>query len=324
AYTLEGEPKWRATYGTEWNAAYPGARSIPTVHDGRVYVVSGLGDLACLDAATGEPAWSLKLFAQYEAPAIMMWGFAESLLIDGEKLIATPCGDKATMVALNRETGEEIWTSPALGQGSSFCSPMLIERAEQRLIVTLTETHVVAFSAEDGAVVWQHPYQNARQNHPVTPIYDDGMIYITSGYGKGAVGLALSEDGTSVTQLWEQPQQDPVHGQAVLVDGHVYASSHQRASGRWSCVELATGKLAWEDACVGKGGSVIYADGMLYCYSESGVVGLVRPTPEGCEVVSTFEVPHGEGPHWAHPVIADGRLYIRHGDALMCYDVTGG
>jgi outer membrane protein assembly factor BamB len=107
----------------------------------------------------------------------------------------------------------------------------------------------------------------------------------------------------------------------VLVDGYVYAASHQKANGRWSCVELKTGRLAWEDPCVGRSGSVIYADGMLYCYSEDGVVGLVRPSPEKCQVVSTFKVPEGNGPHWAHPVVADGRLYIRHGDALMCYDV---
>jgi len=321
AYTPDGELKWRASYGPEWSAARPGARSIPTVHDGLVYVASGVGNLACLEAASGESVWSARLFEEYEAPQVQ-WGYAESLLIDGENLIATPCGQKATMVALNRRTGRPVWASPALGQPSSFCSPLLIERGTQRLIVTLTETVVVAFSAENGAVAWQHPYANARQNHPITPIYYDDMLYVTSGYGKGAIGLAIPGDGSSVTQLWEQPRQDPVHGQAVLVDGHVYASSHQRAGGKWSCVEMKTGRLAWEDTGVGKGGSVIYADGMLYCYAEDGTVGLVRPSPERCQVVSTFKPPLGDGPHWAHPVVANGRLYIRHGDSLMCYDIS--
>jgi outer membrane protein assembly factor BamB len=189
------------------------------------------------------------------------------------------------------------------------------------MIVTMTEKAVVAFSPEHGDVLWQHPYENARQNHPITPLYRDGMLYVTSGYGKGAIGLAIGDDGRSVRQLWEQPRQDPAHGQAVIVDGYVYASSHQKASGRWSCVELKTGRLAWEDRGVGKGGSVIAADGMLYCYSEDGVVGLVRPSPERCEVVSAFKVPQGDGPHWAHPVVAGGRLYLRHGNALMCYAV---
>jgi outer membrane protein assembly factor BamB len=113
-----------------------------------------------------------------------------------------------------------------------------------------------------------------------------------------------------------------VHGQAVLVDGYTYASSHQTMPDKWSCVELKTGKVAWEDAGLGKGGSVIYADGMLYCYSEDGKVSLVRPNPAKCEVVSQFSVTAGDGPHWAHPVVSGGRLYIRHGDALMCYDVA--
>ncbi|MCX5670993.1 MAG: PQQ-binding-like beta-propeller repeat protein [Planctomycetota bacterium] len=323
AYTLDGKLKWEAKYGPEWDKAQPGARSIPTVHDGLVYVTSGVGNVACFDAAGGKPVWSVKVFELYEAPQVQ-WGYAESLLVDGENVIVTPCGKKATMVALNRKTGQSVWASPALGQGSSFCSPLLVQHGRNRMIVTMTENAVVAFSPEQGKVLWQHPYENYRQNHPVTPIYHGGLLYVTSGYGKGAIGLAIADDGGSVTQLWEQPRQDPVHGQAVEVDGYVYAASHQKANGRWSCVDLKTGKLAWEDPGVGKSGSVIFADGRLYCYSEDGVVGLVRPSPERCQVVSTFKVPQGEGPHWAHPVVANGRLYLRHGEALMCYDISAG
>jgi outer membrane protein assembly factor BamB len=321
AYALDGKLKWTAKYGPEWDKDHPGARSIPTVHDGLVYVASGVGNIACFEAAGGKPVWSARLFDQYEAPQVK-WGYAESLLVDGENIIATPCGKKATMVALNRKTGRHAWAGPALGQESSFCSPLLVRHGANRMIVTMLPKGVAAFSPDDGRVLWQHPYENYRQNHPVTPIYHDGLLYVTSGYGKGAIGLALADDGRSVRQLWEQPRQDPVHGQAVLMDGYVYASSHQKASGRWSCVDLKTGKLAWEDACVGKGGSVIYADGMLYCYAEDGAVGLVRPSPEKCQVVSAFRVPQGDGPHWAHPVVAGGRLYIRHGDALMCHDIS--
>jgi len=323
AYTPDGTLRWRATYGPEYAKAHAGARSIPTVHDGLAYIASGVGNVACFDATSGAPVWSVGVFDEYEAPQVQ-WGYAESLLVDGEHVIVTPCGKRATMVALDRRTGKPVWASPALGQGSSFCSPLLFERGAQRLIVTMTETAVVAFSAQDGSVLWQHPYQNPRRNHPVTPIYHDGMLYVTSGYGKGAIGLTVAEDGLSVTQVWEQPRQDPVHGQAVLLDGYVYASSHQRASGRWSCVEVKSGELAWEDAGVGKGGSVMYAEGMLYCYSEDGTVGLVRASPEKCDVIGSFKVPMGGGSHWAHPVVAAGRLYIRHGDALMCYDVSAG
>ena len=140
---------------------------------------------------------------------------------------------------------------------------------------------------------------------------------------KGAIGLELAPDALSVKRVWEKAKQDPVHGQAVLVDGYVYASSHQSTK-LWSCVEFKTGKLMWEDQAVGKGGSVICAGGMLYCYSEDGNVGLIKPSPERCIMVSSFKVPLGDGDHWAHPVVANGRLYIRDVGTLWCYDVKAG
>jgi outer membrane protein assembly factor BamB len=321
AYTTDGNLRWEAGYGDEWYVSHPGARSIPTVHEGLVYVASGVGNVYCFDAGTGKEVWSVKLFKQYEAPQVK-WGYAESLLIDGDRVFCTPCGKRAAMVALDRKTGKAVWASPDVGQKSSFCSPILVVHKGIRMIVTLLDSSVIAFSPDDGAVLWQHPYRNSNGNHCVSPIYHEGLLYVTSGYSKGAIGLEFADDGRSVKQLWTEPRQDPVHGQAVLVDGYVYAASHRSINGRWSCLELKTGKLTWEDACVGKGGSVIYADGMLYCYSEDGNMGLVRPNPEKCEIVSQFKVPLGDGPHWAHPVIADGRLYLRHGNAVMCYDAA--
>ncbi len=141
AYTLDGKPKWQGSYGPEWSASHPGARSIPTVYAGLVYVASGMGNVACFDGTNGRLVWSAKLFERYEAPQIQ-WGYAESLLADGDRIFCTPCGKQATMVALNRKTGEPIWASPALGQGSSFCSPLLVEHGKQRMIVTMTENAV--------------------------------------------------------------------------------------------------------------------------------------------------------------------------------------
>lgn len=321
AFTLDGKRKWKISYGPEYSQSHPGARTIPTLHEGLIYVISAFGKLSCFRAEDGKPVWSEDLFQKYDAEPIQ-WGFSESVLIDGDHVVATPYGKTAAMVALDRKTGKPVWASQPLEGEASFCSPMMVEHGKIRMIVTLNDRIVTAFSPIDGKILWQFPYQNARQNHPVTPIYHDGLLYVTSGYGKGAVALAISEDGKSVKQTWEQPKQDPVHGQAVLVDGYVYASSHQNSAGRWTCVEFAGGKLMWDDRGVGKGGSVIYADGMLYCYSEDGVVGLVKPSPEKCQVISTFKVPMGDGTHWAHPVVSHGRLFIRHGTALMCYDIA--
>lgn len=321
AYTTDGKLRWQAEYGAEWEKNYPGARGVPTVYDGRVYIASGFGTVSCFDAVHGTPLWAADLRQLYGAPEVF-WGFAESVLVDGDSVICTPCGKKATMVALDRKTGRHVWASPALGLGSSFCSPLLIEHRGTRMLITLTETAAVAFSPADGTLLWQYPYEHNRTSHPNTPIYHDGILYIASGYAKGAMALALADDGRSVKEIWRQPRQDPAHGQAVLVDGYVYASSNQAANGKWSCVELTTGKLAWEAPGVGKGGSVVYADGLLYCYAEDGTVGLVRPRPDACEVVSSFKPSLGDGPHWAHLAIAQGRLYIRHGDTLMCYEIS--
>lgn len=320
-YTPDGKLNWQASYGEEWSKSHPGSRSIPTVHDGLVYVASGIGNVACFKAADGSPVWSLKLFDQYQAPQVM-WGYAESLLIVDDKVICTPVGKKAFMVALDRRTGKEVWTLPAMEGESAFCSPVLVKHGVRRMIVTMTDRAVLAISPDDGKLLWSHPYQSPRGNHPDSPIYHEGLLYVASGYGKGAIALALAPDGLGVKLLWEQPRQDPVHGQSILLDGYVYASSHQ-SSRLWSCLELKSGKLAWEDPAIGKGGSIIAAGGMLYCYSEEGVVGLIRPSPERCLLVSSFKIPLGNGPHWAHPVVANGRLYIRHGDVLMCYDVAG-
>jgi outer membrane protein assembly factor BamB len=321
AYTLDGNLKWEARYGAEYDKAHSGARTIPTVHDGRVYVMSAVGLLSCFAAGDGKPLWSANVFERADARQIQ-WGYSESVLIDGDKVFATPVGKKGAMMAFDRKTGAHLWTSAALDHETNFCSPLVFEHGKTRQIVTHTDRAVVSFSPEDGKIIWQHAYQNQRQNHAVTPIYKDGMLYVTSGYGKGAIGLEIAADGKSVRQVWEQKSQDPVHGQAVLVDGYVYAASHQAAGGKWSCVEFKSGKLMWLDAGVGKSGSIIEAGGMLYCYSEDGSVGLVRPSAEKCQVISTFKVPKGDGSHWAHPVVSNGRMFIRRGNALMCYKIS--
>ena len=323
AYTLDGKMKWETSYGPEYGQSHAGSRTIPTVFDGLVYVMSAVGRLSCFDATDGKPAWSANVFEHAGAKEVQ-WGYSESVLIDGESVFATPVGKKAAMLAFNRKTGKLLWASEPLNHESSFCSPLLVEHGKSRMVVTITNKAVIAFAPEDGKILWQHAYQNQRQNHPDTPIYHDGILYVTSGYGKGAIGLELSGGGSSVKHVWEQTKQDPAHGQAVFVDGYVYASSHQSIGGKWSCVEFKTGKLMWQDAGVGKGGSVICAGGLLYCYSEDGTVGLVRPVPDKCQVVSTFKVPLGDGSHWAHPVVSNGRLFIRHGGVLMCYDVGVG
>ncbi|MHC4335635.1 MAG: hypothetical protein ACYSUV_18070 [Planctomycetota bacterium] len=167
------------------------------------------------------------------------------------------------------------------------------------------------------------PHETSHDISAVIPVYHDGQLYVTNGYGKGGMMLELSEDGTSYTKKWTDKNLDCHHGGVILLDGNIHGSNHKGQGGNkdsWICLDLATGKVKYHDKLVGKG-CAIYIDGMLYCYGESGIVGLVKVTPSGYETVSSFEITKGAEEHWAHPVISNGRLYIRHGDVLMAYDV---
>ncbi len=322
AMDSSGKLKWRKAYGEGWTRSHGGARSTPTLHDGRAYVFSGQGQAVCFDAATGEQQWAVDTFKAFGGRNIA-WGVAESPLVFDDKVVCTPGGKDASVVALDRKTGRTIWTTKGLSDRSAYCSPLLIEDGRRRLIVTMLDSHIVGIAAGDGKVLWQHPYRGQCAAHPNTPVYHEGRVYLTSGYDAGGVMLELSGDGASMTPRWTDKTLDTHHGAVVLIDGHLYGSSWRgNNDGNWVCLDWNSGKPRWETHWNSKG-SITYADGMLYCYEERrGTLGLVRATPEGFKVVSSFRIAHGSGPHWAHPVIAGGRLYVRHGKTLACYDIA--
>lgn len=317
-FDLDGKLKWKVEYGREWSRRFPGSRTMPTVHDGRAYVVSAYDVVTCFDAKTGDIVWQVDMTKRFGAK-LLMWGNAESVLIDGDNVICTPGGRSVMMAALNRKTGETVWTAGGLKGSSSYCSPILIERGGTRLAVTITTHHVIGVEAGTGKLLWAHPYRNKRTNHPVSPVYAGGMIYCTSGYGKGGVMIELSADGKKVTQRWAEKRPDTRHGGVVLVDGYIYGSAQSRG-GKWYCVELKSGKVMW-DANIVRQGSVAVADGLFYCYGEKGKLALVEMSPKSHKVISSFQITKGRDQHWAHPSISDGRLYLRHGDVLMVYDI---
>ncbi len=318
AFDLQGDLKYKIAYGPEWTKSgnYPGTRTTPTIDGDRLYLMSGQGRIACHKAKTGEHLWHIDTLDKFKGKNIT-WGIAESPLIDGEKVICTPGGQDATVVALNKMTGETIWTTRGLSQLSAYCSPILVERGSNRLILTLAEKAAVGIDANTGKVYWTIPHEVSYDIQAVSPAYHDGLMCITNGYHHGCFSYALSPDGTSVDPRWVEKSLDVHHGGVVLVDGALHGAS---MSGNWICLNLATGKVKFTDKLVGKG-SVIYVDGMLYGYGERGQVGLIRIKPDGYELVSSFKVTKGTKEHWAHPAISDGRLYIRHGQALMCYDI---
>ena len=326
AIDLKGRLLWKKIYGPEWNGSTPGVRTTPTVDTDRLYLMSGVGMVYCYDAKSGDEKWQVDTFNKFKVGKYPSWGIAESVLIVDDKAVCTPGGPDATMVALDKTTGQTIWTTKGLSEASSYCSPILVEWAGRKIIVNQTADSIVGVAAENGKLLWQVKFSDYQKKpkdiNPVSPVFYNGFIYATSGYDDGGLLLKLSPDGAGVTRLWTDETLDTHHGGVVLADGFIYGANWlSNSKGNWVCLELTTGKVMYETEWFNKG-SLIYAEGMLYCYEESkGNVALVPAAPQTFSPISTFQIKQGNGQHWAHPAVANGILYIRHGDALMAYDI---
>jgi outer membrane protein assembly factor BamB len=224
------------------------------------------------------------------------------------------------MVAFDKKTGALVWkTEPTLA--ASYCPPLLLDFGGVRQLITGTGVEFVGVRVSDGKILWRFPSTNQYKVHATTPVFLDGGLFLTSGYRYGGVLLDIKVEGETVTatKRWECKPLDNHHGGVVLLDGYIYGHGDR---GGWSCIDFKTGQVKWSDKTLGKG-SLTYADGMLYCFAErDGTMSLVRATPEKFDLTSSFKVPSGGvKEYWAHPVVLDGRLYVRHSDVLYCYDV---
>ena len=308
-------------------ANHTGSRCTPTYYNGNIFLISGSGDIVCV-GSDGKIKWSKNHYRLYESKPIM-FGISESPLVVDNMVIASPGGKKASMVAFNISDGKVIWEAEPLGQEPQYVNPKLIEYAGKKMIVTVMGTYIFAVDSKDGKVLWKvnYPEINAAtgrvmKNHATTPIYRDGYILIANGYNWVALKLKLSADGNSVEIVWENRNFDPQLGGVVLLGNNIYGTTHMsNPVDMWTCVDWTTGKTLWTTKWYSRG-SVISADGMLYFFEEkSGHVALVKPDASKLDIVSEFQVTKGEGPFWAHPVISNGKLYIRHGDVLMVYKI---
>ncbi len=327
ALDMTGKIKWQTTYGRAWDNSYNESRCTPTIEGRNVFVSSGLGDIARLDAISGEIKWQVKASEKFEG-TYGRWGLSESILIVDDKVIFTPGGNITTMVALNKDTGETIWQSKSIEDDPSYTSPLLIERNGKNQIVTTTNNYIIGVNPENGKIGWKFDFgkyaggKRPYNNQTNTPLYHDGGIFVSSGYDHHCVMLELSEDALSVSLAWVDSTLDIHHGGAVKISNYIYGANweHNRM-GNWVCLKWDDGKVMYEEEWENKG-SIISADGMLYCFEEkNGNIALVEANPEKFEVISSFKVPMGSGPYWAHPVIKNGILYIRHGEIVMAYDI---
>ncbi|PLX23656.1 MAG: alcohol dehydrogenase [Salinivirgaceae bacterium] len=326
ALSMDGKLLWQKVMGRAWNQGYPDSRSTPTVQGKYVYTCSGLGDLSCFDGTNGDIIWQYKGSTENKG-TYGKWGIAESLLIDGDKIYYTPGGPETMTIALNKKTGEIIWRSPSINDDPGYASPILVNHNGAKMLINAATTYVYGVDVENGDILWKVKYEAeavwGKHIVCVTPIYKDGMVYSSIGYNAGGMMVKIAEDGKSAEMVWSDKVLDIHNGGAVTIDGYIYGSNWlNNKTGNWCCIDWNTGEKKWEEKWKCKG-SIIAAEGLLYIYDEKdGFAGLVKPSPEKFDLISSFQVTQGKmGPYWAHPVIHNGVLYLRHTNALMAYDI---
>lgn len=320
--TKEGKELWSARIGSilknNWG---DGPRGTPTVDGGFVYALGGQGTLICASAADGKIAWQ-KTMQEFggETPG---WGYTESVLVDGNRVVCTPGGRDGAIVALDKKTGATLWQSKEFTDGAQYSSIIAENLNGTRQYIQLTMQHVVGLNAADGKVLWSVDFPGKTAVIP-TPIFQDGQVYVTAGYGVGCLSFKVGA-GNAIEKLYENKVMKNHHGGAILVNGHVYG--HSDGAG-WTCQNFKTGEEVWsEKSALGKG-AVAYADGRLYCLAENnGTVVLAEASPKGWKEHGRFKLEpqttqrNPQGRIWTHPVIVDGRLFLRDQELLHCYDV---
>jgi len=317
--SLEGKLLQKIEYGDEWDSdGYVGARSTVMHDDGKLYVVSGLMELFCYDIQSLKLLWK-KDYAKDFGSKNTVHGWNGPPLIVGEKLIIAPGGEKYHVVALNKSTGELIWSSEGASKNdiSGYATVIYISDQQVPQVVAMMGDHIIGVDISNGKLLWSFPHTNRFREHPNTPEYSNGMLLGMSDYGVGSVMLRLTNGGRSVEKVWENTDLSHKTGNTLKLGDYVYGSGERT---HWHCVDWKTGKTLYSDPTI-SAGSIIAAEGLLYFYGEKGEMALVRPNHEKFEVISRFDVVLGTEQHWAHPSIYKGVLYIRHGDTLMAYKI---
>ncbi|HEY1191747.1 MAG TPA: PQQ-binding-like beta-propeller repeat protein [Gemmata sp.] len=297
-----------------------GPSSTPTVLGGKAYALSSKGKLVCLDAKTGELEWQADFVKDFGG-SVPGWGYTESPLIDGDKLICTP-GGKTPLVALDKSTGKVIWKAAfPKAEGAHYASAITVESAGQKQYIQFVRSGVVAVGASDGAFLWRYSAPANGTANCSTPIFHDGHVFAASAYGTGGGLAKVAKEGEKfeATEVYFEKRLQNHHGGMVLVDGFLYGEG----SGKLTCTNFLTGEVVWSEPKVSKG-SVTFADGLLYCRAEGGkgTIVLAEANPKKFVEKGRFDQPDRTKLNaWAHPVVANGKLYIRDQELLLCYNV---
>lgn len=316
-----GKELWATSLGPVYENNWgDGPRSTPTVDGDHLYALSATGILACLNIKDGTEVWKVDVVKSLGGE-LQGWGYTESVLIDGDHVICTPGGQQGTMAALDKKTGAVVWQSSKLKGPAQYSSPIRIEVNGQPQYAQLLMNKVVGIAPKDGALLWETSFPGRVAVIP-TLVFHDNSVYATAGYGTGCQMIKL--DGAEPEVVYEEKSITNHHGGVIVVDGKIYGHSDK---GGWTCQDFLTGKIEWQDESLGKG-TCTYAAGHLICVDENdGTVVLATAKPDKWQEISRFKlapqtsIRKKEGRIWSHPVVVNGRLYLRDQDLIFCYNV---
>ncbi len=317
ALSADGSLRWQSTNGAAWQRSHPGARASCTYDECRLYHMNAHGRLACLDASTGSERWAVDVLQRFEARNIT-WGISESVLVDGDRVFVTPAGAKALVAALDKRTGDTLWATPPLdGEQASYASPILVALGERRLLVNGAARHAFAVDVEGGRLCWHTRHLDPKNTIVSTPILcAERFVFTNSSREYGGIYGVRSGD-LSGDRAWSADLKVG-HGGMVGLDGRLVGASSRGAARGWVSVDAGTGASTHVGAHAR--GSVIYADNRFYCLTERGTMTLQEMTTDGFATRGSFQFADGKDV-WAHPVICQGRLFLRYHDTLSCYDI---
>ena len=317
-----GEKIWQTIIGNYLDNGWGGGpRSTPTISGDLLIAISGKGNVVCMSVTDGAEKWRTSLTEL--GGSVPDWGYCESALIDGDKVLVTPGGDEGTVACFNLQTGEKLWQSSDIKEKAHYASIIAVDHFSKRQYIQITETKVFGLNA-DGKLLWQHDFPGRVAVIP-TPIYKDGQVYVTAGYGAGCLLLNITGDN-NVEKIYDNKVMKNHHGGVLLLGDYLYGHSDDNGV---VCQKFSSGELIWSDKKRNDSkGAVAYADGMLYCLTEGdGECSLVEATEKEFKEVSKFKLDpqttqrNPKGRIWTHPVISNGCLFLRDQDVICCYKI---
>lgn len=340
ALNLQGKTIWETTNGASWKGPYPGSRSACAFSEGNIYHLNAHGRLACFNSNDGKEIWAMNILEKFDGKEIT-WGLSECVLVDEKYVYATAGGSRGLMVALNKTNGSVVWASPPLKLGetrlpehervaepagevdsASYSSPIMFSIGSKRYIVGCSMRHIFIIDASNGNLVCTRPLPTRYQVIASMPVLIEDSIFFTApDAGGGALyKIEPQSDYVILKKLWRTPL-DTCHGGIVLTKEGLCGSYYRGRTG-WALVSRQDGSVRFHLKEIPMG-SILYADGRLYCLSQEGDMTLIEPGPDSLKIISKFRLVEGRRTDvWAHPVIYKKRLYLRYHQTLYCYDIA--